>query len=69
LLYNGTFQFYGAEDIVETKTSEAIRRYGFRAISCQAEKQPERKDVRRKPPLPNLRLADVSGSLFFLSID
>jgi hypothetical protein len=26
----------------------------LRAISCQAEKLPERKDAHRKPPLPRL---------------
>ena len=29
-------------------------RGGLREISCQAEKQPERKDAHRKPLLPNL---------------
>jgi hypothetical protein len=33
-------------------TYEATRRGGLRAISCQTEKQPERKDAHRKPPLP-----------------
>jgi len=35
-------------------TEEATRRIGLRAISCQAEKQPGRKDAHRKPPLPHL---------------
>jgi len=33
-------------------------------ISCQAEKQPERKDTHRKPLLPHLRIADVFFSFF-----
>jgi hypothetical protein len=41
---------------------------GLRAIFCQAEKLHERKDAHRKPPLPDLRVADVSGSCFVLSV-
>jgi len=33
-------------------------------ISCQDEKQPERKDTHRKPLLPHLRVADVLFSFF-----
>jgi hypothetical protein len=36
----------------------------LRAISCQAEKPTKRKDAHRKPLLPDLRVAEVSGSLF-----
>jgi hypothetical protein len=36
------------------------RRGGLRAISCQAEKQFERKDAHRKPLLPTLGVADVA---------
>jgi len=35
-------------------TEEACGRDGLRAISCQAEKQPERKDAHRNPVLPDL---------------
>ncbi len=35
-------------------TFEAMCSKGLRAISCQAEKQPERKDTHRKTPLPHL---------------
>jgi hypothetical protein len=44
-------------------TEEATRRGGLRAISCQAEKQHERKDTHRKPPLPSLRVAEVIGRI------
>src|SRR5659263_613984 len=37
------------------------RRGGLRAISCQAETQPERKDTHRKPLLPHL-----TGSLSYM---
>ncbi len=35
-------------------TEEACGRDGLRAISCQAEKQPGRKDTHRNPVLPDL---------------
>ncbi|BBE20660.1 hypothetical protein AQPE_4854 [Aquipluma nitroreducens] len=35
----------------------------MRAISCQAEKQHERKDAHRKPLLPDLRVAEVIGRI------
>ena len=43
------------------KRAAATRRGGLRAISCQADKLPERKDTHRKPLLPPLRVADVMG--------
>jgi len=37
---------------------------GLRAISCQADKLPERKDAHRKPLLLNLGVADVMELVF-----
>jgi len=44
---------------------EATCRGGLRVVSCQAEKQPERKDSLRKPLPPNLRADDVMTRFSF----
>jgi len=46
---------------------EATRRGGLRARTCQAEKQPERKDTHRKPLLPNLRVDEVMASIYSIN--
>jgi len=38
-------------------TLETNPKDGLRAISCQAGKLPERKDIHRKPLLPHLRVS------------